>query len=199
MTTYPVTPPSTPGFTQCTMRLVRATSMSESPYSFQQQVYEHFGARWEADCQLPPMSRAQAADWQAFMLSLRGRSGTFLMGKTAEASPRGTATAAVTNGAAFVRAATLVVDGMGNAKTLLAGDYFEIASHLYQIIQNVTSDASGNATLTFEPFLRANVADNTALVLTNPKGLWRMTDDRASWNMDAAMTYNMNYSCVEAL
>ena len=33
------------------------------------------GARWQVDYQLPPMTRAQAAAWIAFLADLQGRAG----------------------------------------------------------------------------------------------------------------------------
>lgn len=199
MTTYPLTIPTSPGFTDVQIDLLRVTALSQSPYSLSQQAYEHPGAMWEANVSLPPMSRAQAGAWQAFIVSLHGRRGTFLMGKAAETSIRGTASTVLANGSASARATSMTVDGMGSGGTLKAGDYFEIASHLYMTAADVTANGSGQATLTFEPGLRNDVADNTSLVLTNPQGTWRLTADNVGWTINAARNYGISFSCIEAL
>lgn len=177
---------------------MNVTAVSESPYSKAQQVYKWPGFGWRADVSLPRMTRAQAAQWQAFFLSLEGQYGTFLMGDPLAKTARGTATAATTNGAASARATSLVVDGMGNAKTLLKGDQVQIGSFLHVITEDVTSSAGGAATLTIEPGLFEDVADNTSLVLASPKGIWRMASADLGWSADQTRTYGFSFSCITA-
>jgi len=48
------------GIQSMTMRLLSATAISQSPFTYDQQVYQHQGVRWEAEVTLPPMKRADA-------------------------------------------------------------------------------------------------------------------------------------------
>ena len=108
------------GFTSMTMRLRSATSISTSPFTFDQQVHQHQGVRWEAEVTLPPLKRADAKQVEAFFASLRGQGGTFTMG-----NPLHNTTATGT-GTGAVNATTIT----GSFTGAVAGDYFEINSQL---------------------------------------------------------------------
>jgi hypothetical protein len=62
---------------------------------------------------------------------------------------------------------------------LFTGDFFSLGSdqqtRLYQLTADVVSDAAGLATLAFVPKLRSAPADGTALELTAPAVLLRLT------------------------
>ena len=73
-----------------TFRAVNTVGMSMSPFTYQQ-VVAHAGQRWECDVTLPAMARADAEQWVAFLVSLRGQFGTFTLGDPVGASPRGSA------------------------------------------------------------------------------------------------------------
>lgn len=196
---YPLDMPSTPAPSRSTIRLRRATAMAMSPFTGEQQVQEYPFALWQAEITLPPMRRPDAAAWQAFFLKLRGRRGTFLMGDPDARVALGTATTASVNGAGQT-GNTLVVDGMGAGATLLMGSYVEVPSNrLHMLVEDAVADGMGAATLTLEPALRSSPTDNAALILSNPRGIWRLTADDAGWDADAASIYGFGFSAVEAL
>jgi hypothetical protein len=97
------------GFEKMTMRLKSATQISTSPFTFDQQVHEHQGVRWEAEVTLPPLARSEAKQVEGFFASLRGQSGTFTMGNPLHTT---TATGTITSGAAN---ATTVTGTLSNA------------------------------------------------------------------------------------
>lgn len=200
--TYPVDIPNH-NFQSMTMRLVRAVGMTESPFTLQQQVYQYDGARWEMDITLPPLTYVEARQWEAFILSLRGMSGTFIMGNPLHDEPQGTALIALLNGQATVRSTSIDVDGGSSGDTLKAGDYFQIGTgadaHIHQVVQDATFNGSGQATLDIEPPLRTTYANNTALDLTLPKGVWRLAANDIGWSIDQASVHGFTIPCVEAL
>lgn len=59
------------GISNLNMRLKRSVAVSESPFSFDQQAYEHQGARWECEVTLPPLNYAEAKSVQAFIVGLK--------------------------------------------------------------------------------------------------------------------------------
>lgn len=77
--TYPLSFPTTVGLTDSNLKMRTSVSMNESPFSFTQQVYNWQGERWEIDVVLPLMKRAVAEEYKAFLASLKGKLGTFLM------------------------------------------------------------------------------------------------------------------------
>jgi hypothetical protein len=81
--------PSTPGIQKIKLSGVTQASMSQSPFSGGQQIFEWPAEWWLADVTLPPMTRAGAEPWNAMLLALRGRSGTLLLGDSAVIYPQG--------------------------------------------------------------------------------------------------------------
>ena len=78
--TFPLTLPTTTGITRSNFNLQRVVGMSQSPFTGQQQVYEHSFALWSSTITLAPMRRATASEYQTFFMQLHGMRGTFLMG-----------------------------------------------------------------------------------------------------------------------
>lgn len=90
---FPVAFPSTPAPRSVVWRPQSVVARTESPFSLSQQVQAHQGQRWVVEMDFPPMTRAQAEEFTAFILSLNGMEGTFLLppfgGKTARGAPAG--------------------------------------------------------------------------------------------------------------
>lgn len=191
--TYPVNLPNS-NFASISMRLRRANAMTESTFTLQQQVFQYTGALWEAEIQLPPMSHSDAKAWQAFILSLRGMRGTFLMGNPLHTSAG--ATGVQLDGAGTIRSTNINVTGTGS---LVAGDVFSIGSgsdtHLHMVIQDTTL----NGAMDIEPPLRTTYADNTTLDFTLPKGVWRLSANDIGWDVSTASMYGFTIPCVEAI
>jgi hypothetical protein len=86
---YPLSLPTQAGIANVTLRAANVVALSQSPFTFRQQVFKHPGERWEATVTLPSMARANAESWLSFLLALKGQTGTFLLGDPANAEPRG--------------------------------------------------------------------------------------------------------------
>jgi len=91
--TYPLALPSHTGRRSIELRATNAVAYSRSPFTFAGQAFAYPGQMWQADVTLPPMKRADAEQWVAWLVSLRGQLGTFLMGDLLGCTPRGTALA----------------------------------------------------------------------------------------------------------
>ena len=173
------------GIQSMTMRLRSATAMSSSPFTFDQQVYEHPGVRWEAEIKLPPLKRSDAKAVEAFLAGLRGSSKTFSLG-----SPLHT-----TTGTGSISAVTAnSTSATGTFSNVDPGDYFQLGDHLYI----VTAVTSGTA-ITIMPPARQTISTSTALDFTLPKGIWRLASNEIDWNIDQASFYGFTFACVEAL
>ena len=154
---YPLTLPSHTGIRSIEFRAVNTVGVSQSPFTYSQQVVAHSGQRWEVDISLPAMKRADAEQWVAWLVSLRGQLGTFTLGDPIGATPRGSAGGTpVVNGASQT-GGTLVIDGCTADQTgwLKAGDYIQLGSAgtatLHKVLQDANSDSSGNVTLDIWP------------------------------------------------
>jgi hypothetical protein len=178
------------GIQNIQMRLKRAVAVSESPFSFDTQTYVHQGARWECEVTLPPLSYAEASLVQAFIIGLKGQSGTFTFGHPLHTS---TATGS-TDASAVIRAEQI---SLGSSSTAVdAGTYLQLGDHLYI---TTTSKTSGAGLIGIQPPLRAAVSSGTTVDFTLPKSLWRMASNDVSWSTDTASMYGFTFAFVEAL
>lgn len=200
--TFPLAIPTVRGPNAIRIRARSAVASSESPFTLKSQVYVWSGDGWEADIDLPPLSRAEGDDWIAFLLSLNGMEGSFLMGDPVYATQRGTwvGGSPLVNGASQTGKG-LNIDGLTVGVTIKNGDWFQMGSglntSLYKIVKDTTANGSGQAAIDFWPRLRATPADNEALVLSSPKGCWRLAANTREWSMDLALKYGIKFSCRE--
>lgn len=206
--TYPLNTPTNIGIANITLSAENAVAISQSPFTFQQQIVAHPGQRWAASVSLPPMKRQDAEYWIAFLLSLKGQIGTFLLGDpncvTAQGSASTTPGTPVVNGGSQT-GNTLAIDGLPTSVTgyLLPGDYIQIgsssATQLYKVLTQVNSDASGQATLDIWPNLRSSPADNALVIISNTKGKFRLKSNAQQWQINEISSYGITFDCVEAL
>lgn len=77
MPSYPLTFPTNIHPKNVRVSRRTAAAVSESPTTYQQQVYQHPGNRWQIDVTIQPMNKADAALWTQFFYDLQGRVGTF--------------------------------------------------------------------------------------------------------------------------
>lgn len=181
-----------------TWRLVHNTQTFISPLNGASQTVELPGARWEASLTWANLTDAEIRQVRAWLASLRGRAGRFYLHDMSHPTPAGTATAALVNGAGQA-GASLVVDGMGAGATLKAGDYFSVNGELKMLTADATANASGQATLVFEPPLRVSPADNAVLTLTQPTCTMRLADDaQDTLAIRPRLTADWALECVEA-
>ena len=139
---YPLSLPSTPGIKRVTLRSLTSVAILRNPFTFQQQVQEFAGQIWGADVTLPIMERADAENWNSFLLKLNGPAGTFLLGDPAAKSPRGVATGSPKVNGASQTGKSLNTKGWTVSVTgiLKAGDYVQIGQRLYKNLNDVNSD-----------------------------------------------------------
>lgn len=189
----------------------KVVGVSTSPFSLVPQTYEHPGERWEATIALAPMARADAEPWVAWLLSLRGPVGSFLLGDVAGATARGSAGAAPgtpqVDGNQSAQARTLAIKTglVGPVSNYLrAGDWLQLGSgstaRLHKVLTDASLDISGKATLDIWPSLRAAVSNNATVTLASARGLFMLAGSAGSYEIDSAGIYRGGaIACVEDL
>ena len=186
------------GFESIELRAMNAVAISQSPFTFSTQVHAYQGQMWQADVRLPPMPREDAEKWVAWLVSLRGQYGTFLLGDPLGASPRGTATAATVTGASGDNTVSATVD---SGDTLLAGDYIQLGSAADATLHKVLVDYTGTgaaADLEIWPALRTTRSAVSA-TLTNPQGVFRLASNEQAWSINNTSFYGVTFGAVEAI
>lgn len=178
-----------------------------SPFTGYTQTTDAASGQWYATYTLPPMKRAKADIWRAWLLSLKGRTGRFYGYDPDATSPRGavgTSTPLVKGGSQT--GSSLLTDGWDAGVTgiLKAGDYvaFDVDGGDRRLLRVVTadvnSDGSGNATLPLDFPIRTSPDDNEPLILTKASCVMMLDDEATTWDTDEAGVFTITFGGVEA-
>lgn len=203
--TYPLTFPTSFGFSSFMYGIDNAIAVAESEFTFEAQVQEHQGVAWEISGSMELLNREQAEEYNAFIAALSGRKGTFLCGPAGSGTARGIATGTPLVKGASQTGQTLLTDGWTISQTgiLLAGDFFQLGSgstaKLYKVVSDVNSDGSGNATIDFAPKIVTAPADNAAITVINPVGVFRMKENMLPVEIKPPNTQTIRFSARQAL
>jgi hypothetical protein len=205
MTTYPLSFPSHTGVRNVELRAINAVIYEMSPFTFAGQAQASSGQMWQADVTLPPMKRADAAIWIAWLVSLRGRFGTFTMGDSRSCVPQGAIGGTPLVNGADQTGETLNIDGCTADVTdwLKAGDYIQLGAAgtatLHKVLEDVNTNGSGEATLSLWPHIRTAPADNATVTVTNAVGRFRLASNETAWSINEAAIYGITFSAMEAI
>lgn len=191
--TYPLSTPTTIGIESIELRAVNAVAVSQSPFTYKQQVISHGGQKWEASVNIPSVHRDKAADWKAMLVGLKGQVGTFLLGDPDYATPQGTVSSCTLTGDAGDDTVAVVMTG-----TLKAGDYIQLGAASSAKLHQVLLNQDGDGNLEIWPPLRANYTDAT-VTFDNPKGVFRLSNNVTSWSINNASVYGISFEAVEAI
>lgn len=178
---YPLTFPAGIGISNFSLRFVKSVAMSESPFSYAQQVHDFGGGRWEAEITIPPLKQSDAQVFQAFLIGLKGRFGTFTMSHPLQ-SVSLSRTASGTKG-------DTDVDFNGSVN---AGTYFSVDNHLYLTLE------TGTAGVEIQPPLRTTIS-TAAIDTTLPLGTWRLSTNDVDWSTGVNNLTPFTFACIEAV
>lgn len=190
---YPLATPTSIGIESIEFRAVNAVAVSQSLFTYKQQIISYGGQKWEASVSIPSVHRDKAAQWKAMLVGLKGSTGTFLLGDPDYATPQGTVSSCALTGSAGEDSASVVMTG-----TLKAGDYIQLGSGSTAKLHQVLLDQSGDGTLQIWPSLRSTYTSAT-VVFNSPKGVFRLSNNVTSWSINNASIYGISFEAVEAV
>lgn len=204
---YPLTFPSHTGIRSVSLRAINAVVYERSPFTFAGQAQASAGQMWGADVTLPPMKYADAEQWMAWLISLRGQLGTFTMGDpmrcVARGSARGTDTVVVNGAGQTGQDLNITSNQLSKTGYLKAGDYIQLGSGstatLHKVLVDASTNGSGNATLTLWPHVRTAPANAATVVVQNAVGRWRLAGNETEWSINEALIYGVSFSAMEAV
>ena len=162
------------------------------------------GQRFAITLAFPPMTRSEFAPIKAFVMKQRSQLENFTLIPPTEGNAQGVATETISvNGALTAGTTTASIDGMATSTNgiLKAGDYFRFTGQekVYMAVADLDSDGSGEGTLTFEPPLRSNVADNVALIYDNVDFTVSLTNDIQEYSIGTTNLYAYELDVAEVL
>lgn len=162
------------------------------------------GQKFSITLDYPPMSRSNFAPIKAFIMKQRARLNTFTVIPPIVSDAQGVATGTISvNGAISSGATTCAIDGMATSTNdiLKAGDYFRFTGQdkVYMAVEDLDSDGTGSGTLTFEPPLRSDVADDVALIYDNVDFTVRLSNDIQEYSIVTNDLYKYQIDLIENL
>jgi hypothetical protein len=174
---------------------------------------------WTGKATLPGMAPTDAANWIAFLKQLRGMQNGFQLADPLWTKPYGeplgsspvvnnSLSSPLNNGGNPSMSTTLGTSGWAPSTSglLLPNDMIQVGYRLYTVLDNVTSDGSGNALINIWPSLReipANGAaittgvDNQGNVVTPPMGLFRLARNDRRYTYDVTTMTSMSFDFQE--
>ncbi len=179
-----------------------------SEFTFATQVQQHAGYRWVFNIALTPglkVGDGVYEQWHAALLQLNGQAGTCYYGPGYRSTARGIATGTPRVKGARQTGSELITDGWTISQTgiMKQMDFFTLgtgtSTRLHTVTVNANSNGSGDATLDIWPPLRESPANNAALDVSAPKGVFRLASNVMAANIDQALFMGMSFTLVEAL
>lgn len=202
--TYPLTLPSSVSFTEIAYIPKTVVGFNASKFTGQQQTYVWPGQWWEFQCRLPALhTDALADEWIAFLLSLNGREGTFNMGPSTRKTPSVSAALAVVgSGGGTANSSTLPITLTNASYGLTVGDWLQYgtgsSAKLHRIVK-VNAFVGTAGSVEIFPRARSAYTAAAALNLTNPVGLFRLSDGKMDWTINTAKHVGLEINASEVL
>ena len=152
----------------------------------------------------PIMTRTEFAPILAFIMKQRSQMESFQYTPPSVDDSLGVASGVISvNGAINAGVTSVAIDGMANSTSgvFKAGDFFRFTgqSKVYMVVADVSSNGSGAGTLTFEPPLRSNVADNNVLIYSNVDFTVGLTGDIQEFTIGTENYFQYEIDLIEVL
>ena len=175
------------------------TTMVSVAISGRRQARQLQNQRWSMEVGFPPMTRSEFAPIMAFIVSQRGKKGSFQFTPVIIDDALGVETGTVlVNGSHSVGDTTIAMDafaadGSGRFK---AGDFIKFGGHnkVFMVVSDVTS-SSNAATVTIEPPLTTALSDNDTVVYDSVPFTVALSNDIQEFGLpsDAFFRYEMKF------
>ena len=162
------------------------------------------GQKFRLRLRFPVMTRSEFAPILAFIMKQRSQMESFQYTPPSVDDSLGVASGVISvNGAISAGVTSVAIDGMANSTSgvFKAGDFFRFTgqSKVYMVVADVSSNGSGQGTLTFEPPLRANVADNAVLIYSNVDFTVGLTGDIQEFTIGTENYFQYEIDLIEVL
>jgi hypothetical protein len=162
------------------------------------------GQKFSITLDYAPMTRSNFAPIKAFIMKQRSRLNTFTVTPPIISNAQGVASGTISvDGAISAGATTCTIDGMATSTNdiLKAGDYFRFTGQdkVYMAVEDLDADGTGEGTLTFEPPLRSDVANDIALIYDNVDFTVRLSNDIQEYSIVTHNLYKYQIDLIENL
>lgn len=201
-----VAQPPRPGMRSIEFNITDAVAAVSSPFTMQTQTFVWRGAdMWGATLTLPPMAQADLDEWVCFLMEMQGKANAVLLGDPLRKVPKGYTNDSVP----VIDGSVSTNNGFGatqfqtkgwkpsTARILVRGDYLQVGYRLHRALNSPMSDSAGNAVISVWPSLREHPADGDAVILNNPRGLFRLAQNKRTWSQDFTKLGRLSFQVTE--
>ena len=162
------------------------------------------GQRFRLRLRFPVMTRTEFAPILAFIMKQRSQLESFQYTPPTVDDALGVASGVIrVNGAILAGVTSVAIDGMANSTSgvFKAGDFFRFTGQekVYMCVGDVSSNGSGQGTLTFEPPLRSNVSDNAILIYDDVDFTVGLTGDIQEFTIGTENYFQYEIDLIEVL
>lgn len=192
-----ITFPSSPKPQTLAWKLVQPAQANVSSWTGRRQVIASSRGWWECELTLPPIvGTSNANAWRSFLAKTQGSANDFQVPVDPTAQSSAVASPKV-NGAGQT-GRSIATDGWPISTTVLqAGQYITIANQLLQLTADITSNGSGQATISFEPPIRVPTSDNADIEFKNPYCLMYLIE-KPAMSVEPGYVYSLSLSLRES-
>lgn len=149
--------------------------------------------QWAFSAKYNPMTREEFAPVYAFLVSQRGRFGTFTIVPPVIGTTSGTATGTMTTG--FESAGSTSISVSGFTGTIKAGDFVKFSDH--SKVYMVTADQTGSGSITIEPGLVESISNGTEVTYTNVPFTMRLNNDVQTYSLSSNEYFEFEVDMIE--
>jgi hypothetical protein len=180
------------------------TTIVSTTTSGRRQARQIDGQKFKLTAKFPIMTRAEFAPIKAFIMKQRSQLNTFTFIPPTISNSQGVASTVLNvDGALSAGTTTANIDNMTVSTNgiLKAGDYFRFTGQekVYMAVEDLNADGYGEGTLTFEPPLRSNVADNTIIIYDNVDFTVGLTSDIQEYTIGTSNYFQYEIDLIEVL
>ena len=192
-----ITFPSSPAPSTMSWRLIQPSQQNVSGWTGARQIMASDRGWWECSITMPPIvGETSMNPWRSFMASARGSVNDFKVKVNEIDQSSDSSTPRINGGSQVGR--SLNTDGWPVSSTVLsAGQFVTINNQLLQLTADVTTNSSGQATITFEPPIRTSPSDNTLIEFKAPYALMYFVEE-PSYSVEPGLIYSMSFNLRES-
>lgn len=176
--------------------LVSNGSSFTSPWNGQTQTARYPGSAWKAQMTLSNLDDYESRAVEVIIFQLDGMSGRVKLHDFGRfpAPVKGTPRV---NGAGQTGTSVATDGWTASTKVLSAGDYITVNDELKMVLADVTSNASGAATVPIAPQLRNSPADNLVIEVANPYAIFRLEKNENGVKRSPAFNNDITLNFIE--
>lgn len=177
--------------------LISNGSSFTSPWNNKTQTIRYPGSSWKAQITLSNLDDLESREIEVIIVQLDGMAGRIKLkdfGRFAEpvkGSPK-----VKGNGQS---GSALITDGWtASTKVLSKGSYITVNDELKMVLEDVTSNAAGDAIISIGPQLRNNPVDNSDIEVSEPYAIFRLEKGENGVKRSPAFNNDITLNFVEA-